>query len=101
MKSRPPALDLSLGGFNPATAQSSSTTISNPNSSAADTQLETEARSPPLPTPPLAKKKHDAEGNFGLEMERALGKVGNSAATSPELEKKQPLLELSIPIGLQ
>jgi len=31
-----------------------------------------------------------------MEMEKALGKVGKT----PEIEKKQQLLELSIPIGL-
>jgi hypothetical protein len=96
MKSRPPALDLS-DAHRPSPSLSTSQAVTNiPSDSANDEDL----KSPPLPTPPLAKEKNDVQGNFESEMEKALGKVGKAESRSPETEKKQPVLELSIPIGL-
>jgi hypothetical protein len=101
MKSRPPALDLSPAarptnaGPHPAsyvvTSDGGATKSKDPN---------LEPKTPPLPTPPLAKKENEVQGNFELEMQKALGKVGKGEGKTPEVEKKQPLLELSIPIGL-
>jgi hypothetical protein len=99
MKSRPPALDLTgtTPGSPPAYTSPSSTSIANSDSGKKRSITSTsEEKSPPLPTPPLAKREQDVPGNFEQEMEKALGKVGKT----PDKEKKQPVLELSIPIGL-
>lgn len=96
MKSRPPALDLS-DAHRPSVYVNTSQAVTNiPSDSPNDEDL----KSPPLPTPPLAKEKGDVQGDFEAEMEKALGKVGKAENKSPETEKNQPLLELSIPIGL-
>jgi hypothetical protein len=96
MRSRPPALDLS-DAHRPSLAVITSQAVTNiPSDSANDEDI----KSPPLPTPPLAKEKNHLSPNFEAEMEKALGKVGKVEGKSPEIEKKQPLLELSIPIGL-
>lgn len=101
MRSRPPALDLSEANRpSPVnrTAKSSYVTASN-GETLKSTKGQFEPKSPPLPTPPLAKTD-EVKGNFELEMEKALGKVGKAEGKTPESEKKQPILELSIPIGL-
>jgi len=96
MKSRPPALNLSnsnLSSIISLPSDSNSSTFINsdggvPKSKRPDTKPRTLSN-------PSTKKDPDVSGNFELEMEKALGKVGKS----PEQEK-QPILELSIPIGL-
>jgi hypothetical protein len=98
MKSRPPALN--LNGTPPSSSQAaSSTTSSYINSGSGgrrSSKSNSDPKSPPLPTPPLAKKENEVQGDFEIEMERALGKVGKA----PDKEKKQPIVELTIPIGL-
>ena len=98
MKSRPPALDLTGATMPspPAYSTSSSYIINSDGGAKKSTTTNPDLKSPPLPTPPLAKKENEVAGNFETEMEKALGKVGKS----PDKENKQPLVELSIPIGL-
>jgi len=99
MKSRPPALDL-------GDSQSHHDSLAPPQYVNSDggatksTKPPFEPKSPPLPTPPLAREKNEVRGNFELEIEKALGKVGKGDEQIPEKDKPQPLLELSIPIGL-
>jgi len=109
MKSRPPALDLAdphrPAPHNTTISNSLASYVINSDGGAKKTSKtgELEPKSPPLPTPPLAKKEGGVEvvSPFEMEMEKALGKVGNQDSGKPtETQKKQPLLELSIPIGL-
>lgn len=109
MKSRPPALDLAdphrPTPHNTTIANSLASYVINSDGGAKKTGnvTELEPKSPPLPTPPLAKKDGgiEAVSPFEMEMEKALGKVGKrDSGKTTETEKKQPLLELSIPIGL-
>ena len=96
MKSRPPALDLSQPHRGTPSLHPASYVVTSEEATKS-TKPEGDLKSPPLPTPPLAKQQSgEARGNFETQMEKALGKVGKA----PELEKKQQLLELSIPIGL-
>jgi hypothetical protein len=92
MKSRPPALDLSLSGVQLQQGQALQS-----DTSKTVTEVELDTKSPPLPTPPMFKKGKDDD--FQRDLEKALGRVGNSAATSPRDEKR--VIELSIPVGLQ
>ena len=102
MKSRPPALDLSEANRSLATTANAGYIISSDGGAVKSTKGRfDEPKTPPLPTPPLAKNENTVKGNFELEMEKALGKVGKADTKTPESEKKPPLLELSIPIGLQ
>ena len=97
MKSRPPALDLSEPHRSSPSKHPTSYIVTSDGGVTKSTKLLEEPKSPPLPTPPLARQQSDeTQGNFEIEMEKALGKVGKA----PEVENKQ-LLELSIPIGLQ
>lgn len=97
MKSRPPALDLSDSHRSTPSHHPASYVVTSDGGATKSTKPLGEPKSPPLPTPPLARQQSgDAKGNFEMEMEKALGKVGKT----PELEKKQQILELSIPIGL-
>jgi hypothetical protein len=97
MKSRPPALSLS-DAYNPSPTPQLSSYVMNSDGGGTDsTNPPIEPKSPPLPTPPLA---NGVPGGFELEIEKALGKVGNGEVKTPEVNKDQPLLELSIPIGL-
>jgi|SRR5579862_656343 hypothetical protein len=101
MKSRPPALNLSnsnLSGVpSGAPSDSNSSTFINSDGGlpkqlkrgSAKTQTSVTSSNPSI------TKEQEPTGNFELEMEKAFGKVGKS----PEQEK-QPILELSIPIGL-
>ena len=98
MKSRPPALQLStnkLAGVISASSDSNSSKIINSDGGVPKQSKRTSTK-PQTLTNPSVKKEQDFSGNFEVEMERALGKVGKS----PEQERKQPILELSIPIGL-
>jgi len=99
MKSRPPALELSDPNRGAAVVASS-----NGHGSQGGTVNSTnplDPKSPALPTPPLAKKESEVKENFELEIEKALDKVGKGEGKTSDAEKKQPLLELSIPIGLE
>ena len=96
MKSRPPALDLS-DAHRPHTIVGTLQTVT---AIASDSANDEDLKSPPLPTPPLAKEKNDVQGNFEAEMKKALGKVGKAESKSAESEIQQPSPELSIPIGL-
>jgi hypothetical protein len=98
MKSRPPDLDLS-DAHRGSSVQTSKVNDSDGIATKTSTKPGAEPKSPPLPTPPLAKDK-EIKGNFEAEMEKALEKVGKTEGKTPETEKKQPILELSIPIGL-
>jgi hypothetical protein len=101
MESRPPALDLGPRTSSPKSpsTNTSSFIINSDGGARKSKRTGWESTSPPLPTPPLAKKENETQGNFELEMERALGKVGKPEH-SPERKNTNPLLELSIPIGL-
>jgi hypothetical protein len=97
MKSRPPALNLSnsnLASVLSAASDSNSPTFINSDGGVPKQSKRTSTKPQTLKNPSI-KKEQDVSGNFELEMEKALGKVGKS----PEQEK-QPILELSIPIGL-
>jgi hypothetical protein len=97
MKSRPPALDLSDSHRSTPPPYPGSYVVTSDGGATKSTKPLGEPKSPPLPTPPLARQQSgESKGNFEIEMEKALGKVGKT----PEIEKKQQLLELSIPIGL-
>jgi hypothetical protein len=95
MKSRPPALDLAA---DPSQSTQTSYVI---NSDGGVKKLDDlDPKSPPLPTPPLAKKESDTAADFQVEMEKALEKVGTlDSNKSPDNEKK-PLLEVCLPVGL-
>jgi hypothetical protein len=98
MKSRPPALNLSnsnLASVLSAASDSNSSTFINSDGGVPKQSKRTSTKPQTLQNPSLKKEQDVSSGNFELEMEKALGKVGKS----PEQEK-QPILELSIPIGL-
>lgn len=100
MKSRPPALDLGDSQSHRGSPAPQQYVINSDGGATKSTKPPFEPKSPPLPTPPLAKEKNEVTANFELEIEKALGKVGKGDELSQEKEKPQPLLELSIPIGL-
>jgi hypothetical protein len=100
MKSRPPALDLADSHLPRGPQVSQQSDVNSDGGATNSTKPPLEPKSPPLPTPPLAREKNDVPGNFELEIEKALGKVGRGDVRASESEKPQPLLELSIPIGL-
>jgi hypothetical protein len=109
MKSRPPALDLSSSSLvSPSLTSNSSSFLLNSDGgvkkaskgdtsdSGASKPINNVSKNQPLPNP-LAAKADEGTGNFEAEMDRAFS--GHTAAKSPEIDK-QPVLELSIPIGL-
>jgi hypothetical protein len=93
MKSRPPALDLSDSHRSTPSPHPASYVVTSDDGATKSTKPLEEPKSPPLPTPPLARQQ-SGESNANFE------KVFGMVAKSPEVEKKQQLLELSIPIGL-
>lgn len=100
MKSRPPGLDLADSHPHRGSPLPQQYVINSDGGATKSMKPPVEPKSPPLPTPPLAREKNEVTGNFELEMEKALGKVGKGDVRTTEAEKPQPLLELSIPIGL-
>jgi hypothetical protein len=97
MRSRPPVLDFSDVNRDSTGPQPPPYIVNSEGGATEPTQPPFELKSPPLPTPPLAKEKNEAKGTFELDIEKALGKVGKGET---EAEKKQPLLELTLPVGL-
>jgi hypothetical protein len=100
MKSRPPALNLSnsnlSGVLSGAPSDSNSSIFINSDGGLPKQSKRGSAKTQTSATSSnLSIKKEEPSANFELEMEKAFGKVGKS----PE-EEKQPVLELSIPIGL-
>ena len=91
MKSRPPALDLTESNKGSPVLQQTSYIINFDGSA---------VKSPPLPTPPLAKEKSEVSENFEVEMEKALGKFVKVEGPTPEPGPENMPLEVSIPIGL-
>src|SRR5579859_4165506 len=80
LKSRPPALNLSssnLSGVLSAPSDSNSSTFINSDGGVPKQSKRTSTK-PQTLTNPSIKKEQDISGNFELEMERALGKVGKS-----------------------
>jgi hypothetical protein len=100
IKSRPPGLDLAESQSHRNSPMPQQYVINSDGGATKLTKPPFEPKSPPLPTPPLAREKDDVTGNFELEIEKALGKVGKGDGRAPETEKPQPLLGLSIPIGI-
>lgn len=100
MRSRPPALDFSDFNRDSTGPQPPPYILNSEGGATKSTKPPFELKSPPLPTPPLAKEKNEANGSFELDVEKALGKVGKGEEKTPEAEKQQPLLELSVPVGL-
>src|SRR5437762_10214865 len=91
MKSRPPALDLTESNKGSPPLQQSSYIINFDGNA---------VKSPPLPTPPLAKEKTKVSENFEEEMEKALDKFGKVEGPSLEPEHENKRIAVSIPVGL-
>jgi hypothetical protein len=110
MKSRPPALDLSSSTItSPSLTSNSSSYLINSDGALkkADTSdagsskpaINNVSKTQPIPNPqPPKKDENTGTGNFEAEMDRAFGKSGRTEAKSSD--EKQPVLELSIPVGL-
>jgi hypothetical protein len=107
MKSRPPALDLSSSTLtSPSLTSNSSSYLINsdggvkkagPSDNSA--VINNVSKNQPAPNPPPTKKDENTPtGNFEAEMDKAFGKAGHTEAKSSD--EKQPVLELSIPVGL-
>ena len=110
IKSRPPALDLSSSTLtSPSQTSNSSSYVINSDGGVkkADTSdvgssksvINNVSKTQPIPNPqPPKKDENIGTGNFEAEMDRAFGKSGRTEAKSSD--EKQPVLELSIPVGL-